>query len=96
MLLRLVPEIVASPLWPTRLLPKEIGPIANELVQTLLGFRQHAMGISKWVCWLSAVVHPVAHDCGKVLLETPPPLLFSFLDADLGDSRWALHATRRR
>src|SRR5208337_183212 len=48
LMLRSAPEVVRDALWSPRLLPEEIGALANELVQTRLGFRQHTKRISVW------------------------------------------------
>ena len=45
-MLRLMPEVVGASIRPTRLLPEQIGTLANDLVQTRFGLRQHAMRIS--------------------------------------------------
>ncbi len=47
-MLRLMPEVIGATIWPTRLLPEQIGALANDLVQTRLGLRQHAMRIPVW------------------------------------------------
>ena len=41
LMLRLVPEVIGAALRPPGMLPEEIGALANELVQTRLGFGQH-------------------------------------------------------
>jgi hypothetical protein len=41
--LRLMPEVIAAIIRPTRLLPEQIRALANDLVQTRLRLRQHAM-----------------------------------------------------
>src|SRR5580704_2690134 len=43
-----MPEVIRAIIRTTRLLPEQIGTFANDLVQTRLSFRQHAMRISEW------------------------------------------------
>ena len=46
LILRLAPEVIGPTMRPAGMLPEEIGAIANELIQPLLGLRQHTMRIS--------------------------------------------------
>src|ERR1700722_19725815 len=45
--LRLMPEIVGAAIRPPRLLPEQIGVLANDLVQTGFGLGQNAVRIAK-------------------------------------------------
>jgi len=45
LILRLVPELIGPVIRPTCLLPEQESALANDLIQTLLGFRQH----SEWI-----------------------------------------------
>jgi hypothetical protein len=47
-MLRPMPEIVGVAIRPTRLFSKQIGALANNLIQASFGLRQDAMRISKW------------------------------------------------
>jgi hypothetical protein len=48
LMLRLMPELVGAAIRTTRLLPEQIGALANDLIQTGLGLRHHAVRISEW------------------------------------------------
>jgi hypothetical protein len=44
LMLRLMPELVGAAIRTTRLLPEQIGALANDLVKTCLGLRQPPCG----------------------------------------------------
>ncbi len=48
LMLSLAPEVVGAAIRPFRLLPEQISVLANDLVQSRLGLRQHTMRISVW------------------------------------------------
>ena len=48
LMLSLMPEVVGGCVRPTRLFPKQIGALANDLIQTRLRLSQHAMRVSEW------------------------------------------------
>jgi hypothetical protein len=65
-----MPEVVGAVIRPTRLLPEQIGALANDLVQARLGLGQHTMGISVRVGWPSRLTCILAFSLSSSSLGT--------------------------